>query len=209
MIYTIGDSHSKETFGIQKKGPNLIPSIKSCYLGPVTMERIGNPNDNSIPEIASKLYDHVVYVFGEIDVRMHVKNRSSALKISAEKFIDERLVEKYLTKISKKRETSFCVHHVMSTVPPIQKDIYNSMISDEKWRITSSDEERAYYTKYMNSSLQRMCKEFKLEYFDVYSLYKGNDGMATADLQDKSGHISNIALVKKLLESKGMISGTT
>lgn len=209
MIYVIGDSHARSTFGVKKDGSmTIIDNVNAVWLGPITMERIGYPDDTSIPLTHTfKSIDRVVYVFGEIDVRIHVKKRSEVLRVSVEKYIDERLVDRYLMKIDGLRTTSRGSHNIMSVVPPVHGEEYNSKnMNGPMYAISSSDEERSYYTEYLNKRLQEGCEELGLGYLDIYSMYKDDHGMARNDLTDCSGHITDATLVRDHLKSIGWIS---
>lgn len=192
MIHTIGDSHSKCTF-------EGIDSICIHCMGSRTMHRVGRDGVASLD--FGKIHKHtldnqhsIIISFGEIDVRCHIKNQLETGRNEDE--IIETLANNYFATINNRTKTSANIV-VMSVVPPA----YEQFSSNKELPFVGSNEERANYTIKLNSKLKQYCKDYQLQYLDVYSLYANSDGMLPNEKSDGHVHIKDTLLVKDLLHS--------
>jgi hypothetical protein len=190
-IYIIGDSHANSYRGIS--------GVTVHYLGAVTLKRMGYKEDVLLPYLMDKIKfkpdDIVLFSFGEIDVRCHVKPR-----IERGKDLDAMLkdwVKRYCDRI---REFGIKNVGVISVTPPTSISIADTV----EHPVRGSDEERILYTQKINKYL----KEQGLIYLDTYSIYQ-KDGMlprkfsdGTVHIKDKKGLKNLLAKTKKLLNMR-------
>lgn len=192
---------------------NQIPGVIIHHLGPITMERIGHPDDTSLPKIKNLTIGDVVAVhFGEIDCRCHVSNRSKSLKKTTDEFL-LYLAERYITKLVSYRKTlpDGVILCVISIVPPI----YKKASGRTQLPINDTDEERSSNVKKLNEQLRLLCSQKDLTYLDVYSLYADKNGMLPPGQSDgpqsvvskhlKGVHIGDCAPLKKHLKDLGWV----
>ena len=195
MIYTFGDSHAAHSFR----------NIKEVITGPmtgITMHRVGR--DGMIAKYCIhqniKPHDTLIWCFGEIDVRCHIKKQED-LGREIDEIISE-LVEKYILTIIKNIEKTPCLMYIMSIVPPIDKD---KVIENKDFPFIGTNQERANFTLKINQLLKKKCAEHNIKYFDIHSDYVDENGMLKFELSDKNVHIRDSSLVYEKMKNIGII----
>lgn len=190
-IHAVGDSHAGMFGGIQG-----IVTFKNLGF---TMYRIGRDGlPKNLPYNGNNL---VVFCFGEIDIRCHVKPQSEKQGKSPEEVIDD-LVSYYFKSIEKKQKEVGFECYVSSVTPPAYKATGNE---NKQYPFIGPDEERSYYTKYINSIIKQKCEEMSYSYLNIYDLYSDGNGMLIYKLSDKHVHIKDNNGIKDLLLSLGLI----
>ena len=197
MIYSIGDSHAEFSF-------RNIPEISRKATGALTLKRVGNAEDNELLKIIEKLNpqpnDMVIFCFGEIDIRCHVKplldHRSG---ITLESLLTE-WVDNYIHKIETLNMNG-ALRIISSVVPPVKKDAPG--IHHSSYPVMGSDEERVLYTQKINELFLKKCQEKNWLFLDICSKYKNEAGMLDVINPRDTMHITNTEKVRELLvESK-------
>lgn len=211
MIHSVGDSHAMFTF----KG---VPGVDAHNRNGLTMQRVGHPEDKTIPAILAPLPlgpgDTVIFCCGEIDVRRFVKPYLEHHSKATMAGLLGGWAGAYLRSIS-----SYNLRGarpvVMSVVPPTREAVYREYNSRPHHKNNEfgalanatipwagSDHERAAYTLALNGWLRRLCSDAGWELFDVYSMYVDADGMLSSS--DGAVHIGNtekVAALVKLMEA--------
>jgi hypothetical protein len=191
MIHSYGDSHAKFSF-------SGIPNVITHNIGPVTMESVGK--NNNIKQIKImftdfniKKDDIVIFCFGEIDCRVHIKNNIEHIDIITTKYID--------TILELKKE--FPNIWIMSVIPPAYS---SDLIINQQYPFVGNDSERSEYTNRMNVCLRRLCEEKNIVFFDIYDDYKDENGMLKPELSYNKEiadvHIGNTIFVENKLKMR-------
>jgi hypothetical protein len=179
-IYTFGDSHAN--FGWQS-----IPNVKITTFGPRTMHTFGKERQNFAAEVPPGSI--VVFCFGEVDCRCHVKKHQPWHETI------DRLVEDYLQAVAVNaavdKET-----WIFNVPPPPRK---KGAIEFSQFPFEGTDEERLAYANYMNDRL----RAGPFPFIDVYSRYADEQGFLRMDLSDGHVHITDDRFLREWLESHG------
>ncbi len=197
MIYAIGDSHSAYTF-------KDVPGVDVRRIGPVTLKRVGYMEDTLVPSVVSLIEptpeDTLIFCFGEIDMRCYVKPVLELKKDATEDGLLLDWVERYVA-VLESLDMNGARIAVMSVVPPATKRLAETLHR----HVGGTDEERAGYTRTLNSHLERLCGERGWLYLDVYSLYADSKGMLPAKRIDSHVHIKDTRPVRQLLVKAGLL----
>ena len=187
-IHTFGDSHSE--FGWND-------NIKKHHLGPILCYSFGK---EKLKRLDIKNYDvskgdYVIFCFGEIDCRCHVKKHIS--KNITYVNIIENIVKNYFEAILlnvKNIEVRVCVYNV---VPTVEK---NNTPGSSTYPFLGTDKERKKYVLYFNKLLKKYCLIHNFIFFDVYDHYIDKNGFLKKKLSDKRVHIKNGVFIDKFIE---------
>lgn len=186
MIYTHGDSHATTTF-------NDIENIKKNTVVERTMYATSQGKTSFIKNVKPKEY--VIWCFGEIDVRCHIK-KQERLGRNVDEVISS-LVKDYVDHIIQTQKKYHYNCFIMSIVPPA----YDGSKPNKAYPFEGTDEERKSYTIKLNALLEKACIKNNFKFFNVYDLYKDENGMLNRALSDGHVHIKDTTLVKDLLKS--------
>lgn len=180
-IHTIGDSHSY--FGFS--------GVISNHLGPILCYSFGNEKLNrcDIRNYGIKDGYTLIFCFGEIDCRCHIKKNITNQK-TYENIIDN-IILNYIEAIKLNISVSclnlknVCIYNV---VPPIEKQ---GKIENPEYPFLGTDEERKSYVLYFNKILKDKCLENNFIFFDIYNNYINENGYLKNELSDGNCHILN------------------
>lgn len=190
-IAAVGDSHSLRCF------ENHISIADSkTYFGynkldgktAFKLER----HDKKVKKIITPIKNkHIIFVFGEVDVRIHVKLKhiQSGTPI---KTLLENTAERYTDYVAKLRDDGFDIH-VFNVVPT--GDFFGKQF--EKWKdnlhypFYTSFEERQLYTKMLNTQLSICCTGKKIPFIDVYDHLVNDQGQRKKELVYDFSHINS------------------
>lgn len=198
MIYTFGDSHSK--FGWER-----IDGVVYNHIGPKLMF---NFRKDIFKFVNMSDEDSLVFCFGEIDVRCHIKKH-----VIDDNYQDliTNMCNTYISEILKiKKEHNIKSVHIYSVTPTRRVDskepynitcatyqVYNKEKA-EPFPFIGSDSERKNYTLFINSELNKLAQQNNLGFINVYQDYIDKDGYLNMNLSDGTVHIEN----KSFLENR-------
>ena len=138
--------------------------------------------------------DIVIFAFGEIDCRCHIKKQMERQGAEAEVVI-EKLVLSYIDAIQEiMRPYPKCTVFVQSITPAVRK---TSTTENPMYPFVGSDAERRSYVKIFNEICQReVVSRFKfpegrIHFLDVWKPYADKDGFLRGDMSDGHVHIQN------------------
>ncbi len=188
MLYTIGDSHSHFTF-------HDIPEVKSFWLGPWTMYRIGR-DSVKFKEHGVPVNSTLLTCFGEIDARCHVQPQAIKRNISIDEVIYE-LVTNYINALMINAADYKIA--VMSVVPPAY---LKTVANNPDFPFIGNDIERSEITKKMNTILEEHCKNNDILFFNIYNLYADTNGMLPSEFSDWCDGFGNHIKVTNLVRSE-------
>jgi hypothetical protein len=201
IIHICGDSHAVFcfsnlstivpadeflSFSFQKDNRLFPVPFAIHWLGPKTMYSIGRDGLAvlNIKNFNVSEKEIVIFVFGEIDVRVHIgKQRDQYHKLLDEILLS--LVKNYFnTIILNKSNYKNITCMVMSVLPPINQ-CYNP-----SFPFYGSLEDRIEITRNLNAKLKKMCHKTNIEFFDVYDLFATPEGALNVQLSDGCVHVN-------------------
>ena len=162
VYYVIGDSH---TLCFQHE------YFKINHIGPATAYKLGFKKSTTgsrgkVIKILNKLYKekpiNVIFVFGELDVRIHINKASNEKKLGVSEVIDET-VSSYI---------SF-LEFVKNKYPLINIYVFNVLPQGEEENIYNypfyaSREKRKKIASEMNEKLKKIVKIKRFNFINVY-----------------------------------------
>jgi len=133
----------------------------------------------------------LIFCFGEVDVRLHIKYKHLQLGTPIEQLI-ARTAERYTSHVKRLRNDGYRIH-VFNVVPT--GDFLGP--AAEKWQqglsypFNATYEERSNYTEQLNNAYARCCDELQIPFVDIYQYLVDNTGKRRQDLAFDFAHINN------------------
>ncbi len=196
-IVVIGDSHASlySHIATRNRGVWQDKSLENLFdvrwLGPYTLWRLCRDQEKFINfnehvrhnegwPVTTKCnaQQHIMLVFGEIDMRCHVVNFKPV-----ENKIDQ-MVE--LLGIFMKKFNSNFKLHFQSIVPTIYLENFGN--KKPLFPFVGNDEERRHATLYANKKIKQMCQDNNIGYFDIFDLYADEHDMMSLEKSDQIVH---------------------
>jgi len=198
MIHTFGDSHSWNGF-------EKMPGINIHHLGPKLMHSVGRDGLDilNIKNFSVNDGDYVIFSFGEIDCRCHIKKYCND-ENDYTKIIDN-IINNYALTVEMNSNLITDVKICLYNVPPPLKRCYVSgygmvlLDPNYEFRFTASDEERQMYAEYMNYKLKQLCLEKNYIFIDVYDKYCDSEKFLEPIYSDYVLHISDPIYIKEFI----------
>lgn len=198
MIHTIGDSHSQF-------GWNKIKNVRINHIGARLMYSF-TKNDFNLCDI--KKNEKVVFCFGEIDVRCHIKKNS--IDDDYMSLIDKLSINYINNILEIKNIHNLNNIYVYNVVPPKKIEFDENEAKHPKYLkydeelfkpyiMVGSDYERLNYTRYLNSQLKKLTTKNNLGFIDIYNYYADENGFLNLDLSDGWVHIDDELYLKNYL----------
>ena len=184
MIHTFGDSHCYNAW-------DNIKNIICHHLGPTLCHSFGREalNRCNISQFNIEDGDSIVFCFGEIDCRCHIKKHIK--NENTYQHIIDNIVLKYIEAIQlnikecKVKLKNICIYNV---VPPVEQ---HNTHENPSYPYLGSDQDRKAYTLYFNKILKEKCEKNNWIFIDVYDKYCDDNGFLRKDLSDGNVHIKN------------------
>lgn len=179
-IHVIGDSHSRAF------SSSSDPKCVVHWVGPKTMFGLRKPTAvNGAPLDACSLGavagEGALFVFGEIDVRVHIGRVRDREKRTLEDIVAD-LVEHYLNAVERSAQKGVrCA--VAAVLPPSEKGLNAS------YPFYGSLGERVEIQRVLNQHLRAACKERGLLFLDYVDFYANSDGSLNHAFSDGHVHI--------------------
>lgn len=201
MIITIGDSHS--SFGFRS-----IEGVSVYHLGARLMY---NFKEEIFKIQRATENDCVVFCFGEIDCRCHIKKHS--INGTTYNSVIESLTNRYIGTILSIKNAhnidNIFIYNILPTrridsVEPYKiPEHIDYQVYDEEgaqpFPFIGSDDERKQYTLLMNQQLKHLCEANGLGFIDVYDKYIDEDGFLNMALSDGCIHIGDEKYLKEFI----------
>ena len=205
-IYSFGDSHADYSFRNVINDEN-----QRVALGPVTMHRVRRDKLDFLDsykthrDVDFDKDSFVVFCFGEIDIRCHIKKQIE-IQGKKENEVINNLISEYVNYISRQKKI-FKKIGILSITPPASV-VWASQNND--YPFMGTDYDRARYTIKANGILKKMCAENDISFIDVHRKYSDEKGMLIRELSDGGVHIGNTVYVeneiKKIYNGINIIS---
>lgn len=180
-IFTIGDSHCYEGWGLIKStkycikpnhlGPKLMYSLKHDNLKPIQLL----PNDD----------DFIVFCLGEIDCRCHIHKFKDNLENVILNMVDNyfNIISDYVKNLITNK---ICIYLVP---PPSNSEI---VYNNPEFPFLGSNDERKVYVKKMNETLIKYCNQYNYLYIDLHNKSCDSHGLLDVSYASVDGvHITN------------------
>lgn len=196
--YVFGDSHSR-LYGAESLS-NLGLHCKVCYMGPVTMYRVGRDrlDIESMKSISRAWYDEYtktakpeykflkyptddnikqgdacIFVFGEIDVRNHIHKQMIRQNTYHDTIVND-LATSYVDTIAQNAVNFPGVKFIIqSVIAPTDSD--NIHQKDNEYPVIGSFSERLQINKALNNALLRQCNLHNIDFLDITTYYQNDD----------------------------------
>jgi len=167
-LFVFGDSHAVAMFG-------NYPGIHDIHYGASTMHAIGRDGlDLLRPELFGvQDGDEVVFLFGEIDARIHIARQRDDHGRAPEDVI-AILVQAYLAAIDAKAASYRNLGVTVAAVLPPSND--SRLLSSPEMRPVGSIEDRVGFTQRLNQMLRTAVERRAYRFLDLYGLYGAPDG---------------------------------
>jgi hypothetical protein len=197
MIYVVGDSHAAYTFA-------GVPGVVAHHLGPVTLRRAGGAADPLLPAAVAALgltaADTIIWCFGEIDCRCHVKPLAEHLERGLVALL-EGWVDAYLTQVQG-LPVNGARAGVLAVLPPVEGE---RAAGNAQFPAAGTDAERAGYVGDLNRLLATGCAARGLLFVDVHAAYADARGLLPLALSDGHVHVCDTEPAEDMLVKMGLL----
>ena len=190
-IFAVGDSHSRRCFENHAQIADSRAFAGHNKLDGKTAFNIER-HEKKLMRILTPLQEkELIFCFGEVDVRLHIKYKHQQLGIPVERLIDAT-AEKYIAYVAKLRNQGYQIH-VFNVVPT--GDFLG--VDAEKWKkglqypFTANDEERKTYTELLNSAYAAYCDALQVPLINIYPHLVDADGIRKQELVFDFAHLGN------------------
>jgi len=202
-IHAIGDSHcafcftncrtwaefcaqtsERSNFVFSNGRDEMLVPFTINWLGPRTMHRVGRDgiSKNDFRFNVQK-GDFLVFVFGEIDIRVHIGRQVYKLGRDQNEVIDT-LVKNYIQKVLAAQSMFSCKAIVYAVIPPNNTCFNLDGSPSDPFLPSVSLEERVKFTKKLNRCLAQKCQENKIKFFDIADIFSNSDGTLNNNFSD-------------------------
>jgi hypothetical protein len=154
------------------------------WLGPRTMHRVGRDGiSRGDFGVNIRQGDLLVFVFGEIDIRIHIGRQVYKLKRDLNEVI-RTLAKNYIQRILEAQATfqSQCV--VYSVIPPNNKSFLLDGNPSDPFYPSVPLEERVKFTRMLNACLAQKCQKNKIKFLDITDIFSDSDGSLNGIFSD-------------------------
>lgn len=197
-IFAIGDSHSRRCFENNDwiadsralVGYNKLDG-KTAY----NLER----HEKKLLQILEPLREkELIFCFGEVDIRIHIKYKHQQSGVSVEQLIDKTAI-RYISYVNRLRQQGYRIH-VFNVVPTGDYQGAEAM----KWKkglaypFTATYEERTDYTLKLNHCYRSYCHELQIPFVDIYQYLVDGRGQRRQELVFDFAHLNNQCAVLTL-----------
>ena len=196
MIHCIGDSHSSIFSGTEVMQPvwpirssDRLNNFKSYRIGPATAYQLENkiPILNQIVKLINKENDNLLFCFGEVDIRAHLKKQIDLQKKSIKEIVKE-CVDRYFKTILHYKSLGV---NVMVWGPIASWDTPKPYSGPSFGTCL----ERNKITKEFNEYIKTLCEIESIPFFTIYYDMLLPNGKTNTNYLDKTGiHLNDNSL---------------
>ena len=135
------------------------------------------------PELNLSPGDLVLYVFGEVDSRVHILKIAQQSGDTVEQTI-VKLLNAYVEKVANYCGTRGAIPFICACPPPAEKTTPEAVVP-----VLDSLAERCAREKLINEHLRRICAEHGIHVIDPWGPYRNPDGSLNMALSDGIVHV--------------------
>lgn len=189
-IAAIGDSHSLRCFENHEHIADSTAITGVNKLDGKTAYKLPD-HDRRVRKVLAPVADkHLIFSFGEVDVRLHIRYQEERTGISAATLL-QRTAERYTDYVAELRLQGFDIH-IFNVVPT--GEFHGPQF--EKWKsgltypFTTSYRERQQYTLELNRLYRYCCHRKNIPFVDIYHLLIDKDGNRKRELVYDFSHLN-------------------
>ncbi len=191
QIFTVGDSHSLRCF---EQHPTIADSTTLFGYNKLDGKTAFNltRHDKQVRKIRRSLRDkQLIFVFGEVDVRIHIKYKADQTGTDPDLLI-RRTAERYTDYVQQLRDDGYAIH-VFNVVPTGNFSTPEAV----RWReslcypFLASRAERSHYTEELNRQLRQECAAKQIPFIDIYPHLVDKQGRRKKELIYDFSHLNN------------------
>lgn len=190
-IFAVGDSHSRRCFENHDIIADSRVLVGYNKLDGKTAYNLARHEKKLLRIITLLRNKELIFCFGEVDVRLHIKYKHQQLGVPVDELIENTAVH-YTTYVNKLRQEGFHIH-VFNVIPT--GDFLGE--AAEKWKqglrypFNASFEERSSYTEKLNAAYRKHCHELQIPFIDIYQYLVDEQGRRRQDLVFDYAHLNN------------------
>ncbi len=190
-IFAVGDSHSRRCF---ENHPQIADSLVLTGYNKLDGKTAFNieRHEKKLMRILLPLQEkELIFCFGEVDVRLHIKYKHQQLGTDIKQLIDAT-ADKYISYIANLRNKGFSIH-IFNVIPT--GDFLGR--AAEKWKkslqypFTATCQERTYYTELLNDAYAVYCKKMQVPFIDIYQNLVDETGKRRKELVFDFAHLNS------------------
>ena len=190
-IFAVGDSHSRRCFENHDRIADSRVLVGYNKMDGKTAYNLAR-HEKKLLRILKPLQEkELIFCFGEVDVRLHVKYKHLQLGIPVDQLID-KTAERYTSYVNKLRKEWYPVR---ISILLRTGDFLGE--AAEKWKrglnypFTATYEERSSYTVKLNTAYGIYCRKLQIPFIDIYQHLVDDSGRRRQDLVFDYAHIDN------------------
>ena len=190
-IFAVGDSHSRRCFEGHEQIADSRVLAGHNKLDGKTAYNLDRHEKKLLRILAQLQGKELVFCFGEVDVRLHIKYKHQQLGTPIEMLID-KTANRYLSYVRQLQKAGYRIH-IFNVVPT--GDFMGK--EAEKWKrglsypFTATFEERQSYTEQLNEAYRKYCYEYTIPFIDIYKHLVDDEGKRREELIYDFAHINN------------------
>ena len=190
-IFSVGDSHSRRCFEDHDIIADSRVLVGYNKLDGKTAYNLQRHEKKLLKIIEPLRKKELIFCFGEVDVRLHIKYKHLQLGIPTDQLI-KNTADRYLSYVQNLRNDGYKIH-IFNVVPT--GDFLG--LAAEKWRkglsypFTATYEERTEYTEKLNSAYRDLCNKFDIPFIDIYKYLVDETGKRRQELVFDYAHVDN------------------
>jgi hypothetical protein len=209
MIHCIGDSHASIFSGNEemqeiwpKRSNDKLKNFKSYRIGPATAYQLDSKKYiiNEIIEHINKEIDYVLFCFGEVDIRAHLKKQIDLQKKDLKTIVKE-CVDKYFDVILYYKNQKI---NIMVWGPIASWDIQKPYDGPSYGTCLERNEIAREFNEYLKS----LCLKNDIEFISIFNKMILSDGRTDVNYLDSSGiHLNenSIPIILETFKNKNLI----
>jgi len=190
-IFAVGDSHSRRCFEDHHTIADSRVLVGYNKLDGKTAYNLERHEKKLLKILEALREKELIFCFGEVDVRLHIKYKHLQLGIPVDQLIDTT-AERYVSYVYRLRNDGHRIH-IFNVVPT--GDFKGP--DAEKWRqglnypFNASYEERSGYTEKLNLAYGKYCNKLNVPFIDIYQHLVDDSGKRRQALVFDFAHINN------------------
>jgi len=190
-IFAVGDSHSRRCFENHKLIADSRVLVGHNKLDGKTAYNLAR-HEKKLLQIVKPLHEkELLFCFGEVDVRLHIKYKHQQLGTPVAQLID-KTAERYTSYVHQLRKDGLKIHifNVVPTGDFLGEDA-------EKWKrglkypFNATFAERSSYTEQLNEAYREYCGKYRIPFIDIYKHLVDDQGKRRKNLIFDFAHIDN------------------
>ena len=189
-IFAVGDSHSVSCFENHATIGNAITLFGVNKLDGKTAFKLSD-HDRRVRKIIARIASrHIIFVFGEVDVRIHIKLKHEQTGVSVGTLI-ENTARRYIDYVKNLRDEGYDIH-VFNVIPTgaFAGERFERWKKNLNYPFTATHAERRGYTLMLNRELASRCRELSIPFIDIYDHLVEANGVRKKELVYDFAHIN-------------------